>query len=188
MDRGEVEVEEERQARVKSVPVLPTDKERKEHEVTQATFRSWYEACVAGRGTEDSHKRSATEPSVPLVAMDYGFFGRDTDVELATILVLRQRPHGAGVSLSGGFAKVQSLMRPSVCWRILTLGAERSVAQGRQRACHPGTRRRGSSHTGREDDGGKESHQPNGAVRECSAEGSRASRELTCVLQEKLGY
>ena len=44
------------------------------------------------RATEDSHKRSATEPSVPLVAMDYGFLGRDTDVELATILVLIQRP------------------------------------------------------------------------------------------------
>ena len=28
MDRGEVEVEEERQARVRSAPVLPTDKER----------------------------------------------------------------------------------------------------------------------------------------------------------------
>ena len=28
MDRGEVEVEEEKQARVKSAPVLPTDKER----------------------------------------------------------------------------------------------------------------------------------------------------------------
>ena len=28
MDRGEVEVEEERQARVRSTPVLPTDKER----------------------------------------------------------------------------------------------------------------------------------------------------------------
>ena len=97
MDRGEVEVEEKRRARVKSAPVLPTDKERdrEEHEVTHATFRSWCEACVAGRATEDSHKRSATEPSVPLVAMDYGFFGRDTDVGLATIPVLIQRPHGA---------------------------------------------------------------------------------------------
>ena len=55
------------QARVKSAPVLPTDKE-----VTHATFRSWCEACVAGRATEDSHKRPATDPSVPLVAMDYG--------------------------------------------------------------------------------------------------------------------
>ena len=68
MDRGEVEVEEERQARVKSAPVLPTDKEkeRDEHEVTHATIRSWCEARVAGRATEHSHKRSATEPSVPL--------------------------------------------------------------------------------------------------------------------------
>ena len=38
MDRGEVEVEEEGQARVKSAPVLPTDNEREEHEVTHATF------------------------------------------------------------------------------------------------------------------------------------------------------
>ena len=28
-------------------------------------------------------------------AMDYGFLGRDTDADLATILVLVQRPHGA---------------------------------------------------------------------------------------------
>ena len=95
MDRGEAEVEEERQARVKSAPVLPTDKEREEHEVTHATFRSWCEACVAGRPTEDSRKRSAIEPLVPLVAMDYGFLGRDTDVELATILVLIQILSGA---------------------------------------------------------------------------------------------
>ena len=97
MDRGEVDVDEERQARVKSAPVLPTEKEREreEHEVTHATFRSWCEACVAGRATEDSHERPASEPSVPLVAMDYGFLERDTDVDLATILVLIQRPHGA---------------------------------------------------------------------------------------------
>ena len=35
---------------------------------------------MAARATEDSHKLSATEPSVPLVAMDYGFLGHDTDV------------------------------------------------------------------------------------------------------------
>ena len=93
LDREEVDVEEERQARMKSAPVLPTDKEREEHEGTHTTFRSCCEACVAGRATEDSHKRSATEPSVPLVTMDYGFLGRDVD--LAMILVLIQRPHGA---------------------------------------------------------------------------------------------
>ena len=53
MDRGEAGVEEERQARVKSAPVLPTEKEEEEHEVTHATFRSWCEACVAGCATEE---------------------------------------------------------------------------------------------------------------------------------------
>ena len=92
---------------MKSAPVLPTDKEKEEHEVTHATFRSWCEACVAGRATEDSHKRSATEMSVPLVATDYGFLGRDTDVELATILVL----------------KVQSLVQSTACWHTSIPGA-----------------------------------------------------------------
>ena len=44
-----VEVEEDRPARVKGAPVLPSEKDRDEHEVTHATFRSWCEACVAGR-------------------------------------------------------------------------------------------------------------------------------------------
>ena len=59
-DRGDVEVEGERQARVKSAPVLPTDRER----------RARGDACsvsqlvrVAGRATEGSHKRSANESS-----------------------------------------------------------------------------------------------------------------------------
>ena len=64
MDRGEVDVEEERQARVKSAPVPPTDKEGEEHEVTHATFRSWCEECVAGRATEDPHKRCHSSPRI----------------------------------------------------------------------------------------------------------------------------
>ena len=94
-DMDEVEAEEDKPAKVKSAPVLPTDKEREEHEVTHATFRSWCEACVTGRATEDAHKRSSTESSVPSMAMDNGFLGRNTDADLATILVLVQRPHGA---------------------------------------------------------------------------------------------
>ena len=55
---------------------------------------------MAGRATEDSHKRSTSESSVPLMAKDYGFLGRDTDADLATTLVLVQRPHGAvGLSM-----------------------------------------------------------------------------------------
>ena len=77
---------------MKSAPVLPTVKETEEHEATHATFRSWCEACVA---TEDARKRSSNESLVPLVAMDKGFLGRNTDADLATLLVLVQRPHGA---------------------------------------------------------------------------------------------
>ena len=110
MDRGEVGVEGERQARVKSAPVPPTDKEReRSHEITHATFRSWCEECVAGRATGDPHKRSATEPSVPLVAMDYGFLGRDTAVDLATILVLIQRRPRRSGSLSGASQRSRAL-------------------------------------------------------------------------------
>ena len=109
MDISEVEVEEERQARVKSAASPP---DRQKRGARGHAFRSWCEACVAGRATKDSDKRSATEPSVPLVAMDYGFLGRDTDVDLATILVLVQRPHGA-----------QSLVRSTACWRTSIPGA-----------------------------------------------------------------
>ena len=71
VDKGDVEVEEDRPARVKGAPVFPTEKDRDEHDVTRATFRSRCEACVAGRATEDSHKRSTNESSVPLVAVDH---------------------------------------------------------------------------------------------------------------------
>ena len=88
------------EARWTKVMLRSSEKDRDEHEVTHATFRSWCEACVAGRATEDSHKRSTIESPVPLVAMDCGFLGRDTDADLVTILVLVQRPHGAVGSLS----------------------------------------------------------------------------------------
>ena len=49
MDKGEIEVEEERRVRVKRVPVLPTDKEKDENEIMHMTVHSQCE-------TEDSHK------------------------------------------------------------------------------------------------------------------------------------
>ena len=80
-------------------------------------------ACVAGRATEDSHKRSATEPSEPLAATDYGFLRRDTNVELATILVLIQRPHGAVGACQVLRNNVRSLMQSTVCWHTSIPGA-----------------------------------------------------------------
>ena len=49
MNRGEIEVEEERRVRAKRVPVLPTDKEKDESETMHMTIRS---QCA----TEDSHR------------------------------------------------------------------------------------------------------------------------------------
>ena len=70
MDRGEIEVEEERRVRAKRVPVLPSDKEKDESEIMHMTNRSQCE-------TEDSHKCSPKEPQVPRVTMDRGPFAHD---------------------------------------------------------------------------------------------------------------
>ena len=62
MDRGEIEVEEERQVRTKRVPVLPTDKKKDESEIMHMTNRC---QCETG----DSHKCSPKESLVPRVTM-----------------------------------------------------------------------------------------------------------------------
>ena len=74
MDRGEIEVEEERRVRAKRVPVLPTDKEKDESEIMHMTIRSQCE-------TEDSHKCSPKESLVPRVTMDRGSFAHDVYTE-----------------------------------------------------------------------------------------------------------
>ena len=70
MDRGEIEVEEERRVRAKRVPVLPTDKEKDESEIMHMTNRSQCE-------TEDSHKCSPKESPVPRVTTDRRSFAHD---------------------------------------------------------------------------------------------------------------
>ena len=74
MNRGEIEVEEERRVRAKRVPVLPTDKEKDESEIMHRTIRSQCE-------TEDSHKCSPKESPVPRVTMDRGSFAHDVYTE-----------------------------------------------------------------------------------------------------------
>ena len=84
MDRGEIEVEEERRVRAKRVPVLPTDKEKDESEIVLMTIRSQCE-------TEDSHKCSPKESLVPRVTMDRGPFAHDVHMDPA----LMQKIHSA---------------------------------------------------------------------------------------------
>ena len=62
MDRGEIEVEEERRVRMRHTLVLPTVSEKHEGKSTHVPSRS---QCK----TEDSHKHLETESSLPRVAM-----------------------------------------------------------------------------------------------------------------------
>ena len=181
MDRGEVEVEEERHARVRSGPVLRQTE--KEHEVLHAKFRSWCEASVwAGRATEDSHKRSETEPS---------FLGRDTDVELPTILVLIQRPHGAVEACqvlrkSPAPYAIDCVLAYLDTWSLREVLLKANIEPAIQTLVDA-VRVRRSERTMVEKSP-EYSHQSTGAV-ESAMRRSRASSELyVCVLQEKLGY
>ena len=82
MDRGEIEVEEERQVRTKRVPVLPTDKEKDESEIMHMTNRSQCE-------TEDSHKCSPKESVVPRVTTDRRSFAHDVCTDSVSIQKIR---------------------------------------------------------------------------------------------------
>ena len=179
MDRGEVEVEEERQARVKSAPVLPTDRERS----TRSRMRRF--AAGARRVWQDvrqkiRHKRSATEPSVPVAAMEHGFHGRG----VATILVLIQRPLGAA-------GACQVLRKGPEPYAIDCVLAYLDTWGLREKCCSRQTMSQPSRHSSTrfESDGARgrwwkrvRSTRISQMVRlRLQCEGSRASRELSCV-------
>ena len=84
MDRGDIEVEEERRVRAKRVPVLPTDKEKGESDIMHMTNRSQCE-------TEDSHKCSPKKSPVPRVTTDRRSFAHDVCTDSVSI----QKIHSA---------------------------------------------------------------------------------------------
>ena len=67
------------------MPVLPTDREKRENESTPVTSRS---QC-----TEDSRKHLEMESSLPRVDMDRGFLDHGSDADLATGKMLTQKLH-----------------------------------------------------------------------------------------------
>ena len=60
MDRGEDEVEEARQTRVRKASILTTDKERNEHAVMRTVLRNWCDSCLKGRA---KHSRGVQQAS-----------------------------------------------------------------------------------------------------------------------------
>ena len=91
MDRGEIEVEEERRVKMKRMPALPTNRENHDNESAHVANRS---QCK----TEDSREHLENESSVPRVAMDRGFLAHGTDADLVTYTEAPQRGgHPSGV-------------------------------------------------------------------------------------------
>ena len=105
-----------------------------------------------------------------LVALDYGFLGRDRDGALATILVLVQRPHGA-VGLVKCFVKDASPMQ----WTACRLTSTHEVWPAKRRD------------TTMVEKSPKYSHQSNGAVENAVRRTGSLTRTHMRVLQKKLG-
>ena len=91
-DGGDVEVEGQEQeedghggedsgevaaSRTARQPRMPSDRDRREHELTHCPFRSWCEHCVRSQGAEYQHSTVVgpnAEEGVPRVIMDYCYF------------------------------------------------------------------------------------------------------------------
>ena len=88
MDRGEIEVEDERRVKMKRMRALKTDIENHDNESAHVANRS---QCK----TEDSREHLENESSVPRVAMDRGFLAHGADADLVTNTMLIQKLHSA---------------------------------------------------------------------------------------------
>ena len=59
------------------VPMLPSQAEIDEHNITHLPFRRWCPFCLRGRGISSGHfsRKEADESQVPVIAVDYCFLG-----------------------------------------------------------------------------------------------------------------
>ena len=124
---------------------------------------------------------------MPLVAMDCGFLGRDTDVNLATILVLTHGAVGACQVLRKGpepyaIDCVAYLDTWGLGEVLLKAGNEPAI-----QALVDAVRIKRGERTMVEKSP-KYSHQTNGAVENAVRKIESLTRTYACVLQEKLGY
>ena len=82
MDRGEIEVEEERRVRTKRMPVLPTERERN----MKTRTRTWRSAASARQKIPASMWRTSRR-------CDRGFLAHSTDADLVANTTLIQKLH-----------------------------------------------------------------------------------------------
>ena len=73
----EVDEEEAQEGGMQRVPMLPSQAEIDEHNITHLPFRRWCPFCLRGRGISSGHfsRKEADESQVPVIAVDYCFLG-----------------------------------------------------------------------------------------------------------------
>ena len=101
----------------KRSPNLPTEEERRAHEVSHVPYRSWCPACVAGRGRSDRHAvaTEAEEHQKPVVSMDYCYLcSEKKDEHKATPILALRHSHD-------GWLDALSLPSKAVSYTHLTL-------------------------------------------------------------------
>ena len=80
---------EGRKVRVPTLPYVPTEKERRDHNVTHYPHRTWCEICMAGRAVAGAHRRNDEEsdPSAGEFHFDYCFLKNKVAEDPAVTLV-----------------------------------------------------------------------------------------------------
>ena len=83
------EAEEEAPVEAQAGPIRPTSKEKDDHNLTHANYRSWCPHCVKGRGKVTPHRRSEEggRADVPQIVMDYCFPGQSNETTLKILVV-----------------------------------------------------------------------------------------------------
>ena len=94
---GEGKSAEGRRVRGPSIPYVPTEKERREHNLSHYPHRTWCECCMAGRAVAGKHAPSAddSDPRACEFHFDYCFLKNVSKEEAAVTLV------GVGKSSDG---------------------------------------------------------------------------------------
>jgi hypothetical protein len=66
--------------RVKASVDMPSKEDVDSHMVTHIPYRSWCDHCVRGRAVNDHHQKGKSEESsVPVISIDYAYFGETSD-------------------------------------------------------------------------------------------------------------
>ena len=73
----EVDEDEAQSAGVQKTPMLPSQSEIDEHNLTHLPFRNWCPFCIRGRGLSSGHfaRRTVDEQQIPTISVDYCFMG-----------------------------------------------------------------------------------------------------------------